>query len=112
MLTVRLHLDDCQADNGPLRVVPGSHAQGRLTRERIKALRESTGEVSCVAPLGSALLMRPLLLHASSPARLPSHRRVVQLEFARRDTLPPPLKWAFAQEPASPAEGALLPGIA
>ena len=25
MLTVRLHLDDCLDDNGPLRVVPGSH---------------------------------------------------------------------------------------
>jgi ectoine hydroxylase-related dioxygenase (phytanoyl-CoA dioxygenase family) len=112
MLTVRLHLDDCHADNGPLRVLPGTHTHGRLTRDRIKALREATGEVSCVAPLGSALLMRPLLLHASSPARLPSHRRVIQLEFARRDTLPPPLRWAFDQETASPDAGALRPGTA
>ena len=28
MFNVGLHLDDCQADNGGLRLIPGSHAQG------------------------------------------------------------------------------------
>src|SRR5690606_16226043 len=28
MVTLRLHLDDCNAENGPLRVLPGSHAHG------------------------------------------------------------------------------------
>src|SRR4051794_41033515 len=31
MLTVRLHLDDCGVDNGPLQVLPGSHAAGVLS---------------------------------------------------------------------------------
>ena len=31
---------------------------------------------------GGILAFRPLLLHASSPARQPRHRRVVHLEFA------------------------------
>ncbi|HEX8672970.1 MAG TPA: phytanoyl-CoA dioxygenase family protein, partial [Longimicrobium sp.] len=31
MLTVRLHLDDCDADNGPLQVLPSSHADGVLS---------------------------------------------------------------------------------
>jgi ectoine hydroxylase-related dioxygenase (phytanoyl-CoA dioxygenase family) len=104
MLTIRLHLDDCHAENGPLRVIPGSHALGRLTRERIQTIRQSSEETTCLAPEGSALLMRPLLLHASSPARTPGHRRVLHIEFAREDALPAPLKWAFAQEPA-PDEG-------
>jgi ectoine hydroxylase-related dioxygenase (phytanoyl-CoA dioxygenase family) len=110
MLTIRLHLDDCHAGNGPLRVIPGSHALGRLSRERIQALRQQTKEVTCIAPEGSALLMRPLLLHASSPAITPGHRRVLHIEFAREDALSVPLKWAFAQEPASPGEDALAPG--
>lgn len=110
MLTIRLHLDDCHAENGPLRVIPGSHALGRLSRERIQAIRQSTEETSCLAQEGSALLMRPLLLHASSPAKTPAHRRVLHIEFAREDALPAPLKWAFAQEPAAPDEGALAPG--
>ncbi len=30
MVTIRLHLDDCRLENGPLRVLPGSHAEGKL----------------------------------------------------------------------------------
>ena len=96
MLTIRLHLDDCHANNGPLRVIPGSHVLGRLTRDQIQAHRQSSEEVTCLAPEGSALLMRPLLLHASSPAKTPSHRRVLHIEFAPESILPPPLRWAFA----------------
>lgn len=99
MLTVRLHLDDCQAFNGALRVLPGTHALGRLTRDRIQRLREEVPEVACEAREGSALLMRPLLLHASSPARQPSHRRVIQIEYADQGALPAPLAWAAALQP-------------
>lgn len=111
MVTIRLHLDDCGPENGPLRVIPGSHALGRLTRERIQAIRDVSPETVCIAPEGSALLMRPLLLHASSPARKPAHRRVLHIEFASEDALPSPLRWAFVQAPAS-AEGGLVPGTA
>src|SRR4029453_8748221 len=31
MLTIRVQLDDCGQDNGPLRVVPGSHRRGELS---------------------------------------------------------------------------------
>jgi ectoine hydroxylase-related dioxygenase (phytanoyl-CoA dioxygenase family) len=94
MLAVRLHLDDCGSDNGPLRVVPGSHRLGRLTRDQIAACRSQTGEVTCEVASGAALLLRPLLLHASSPARTPNHRRVVHIEFAPQNILPPPMAWA------------------
>lgn len=94
MLTVRLHLDDCDEDNGPLKVVPGTHRLGRLSQNRIKAVRQSIGEVDCLAPAGAALIMRPLLLHASSPARAPRHRRVIHVEYAPGDILPAPLAWA------------------
>lgn len=106
MLTIRLHLDDCGVDNGPLRVIPGSHTLGRLSRERIRAITTTKNETTCVAPMGSALLMRPLLLHASSPAKHPTHRRVVHIEFAPATLLPPPLEWASVQALA------LAPGIA
>lgn len=95
MLAIRLHLDESGEDNGPLRVLPGTHAMGRLRRDRITELRAEIAEHVCVAPIGAALLMRPLLLHASSPARVPSHRRVVHIEFAAAGILPKPLDWAF-----------------
>lgn len=95
MLTVRLHLDDCGADSGPLRVRPGTHAMGRLTREAIETTRDTIAEQTCCVKKGDALLMRPLLLHASSAATNPSHRRVIHLEYAPPDLLPLGLDWAF-----------------
>ena len=82
VLIVRLHLDPCGAENGPLRVLPGSHRAGRLTPAQIEEWRRQTPEVVCEVPRGGALLMRPLLLHASSAATAPRHRRVIHLEYA------------------------------
>lgn len=92
MLAVRLHLDDSGADNGPLRVLRGSHASGRLTDEQVERWKQSSEEVACLVPKGGALLMRPLLLHASAPAKKPCHRRVIHLEYAA-DPLPHGLEW-------------------
>lgn len=92
MLTVRVHLDDCGLENGPVQVIPGSHAAGRLAPEQIDAWRERAAAVACTSPRGGALVMRPLILHASSPATLPAHRRVVHLEFAAGG-LPHGLDW-------------------
>jgi ectoine hydroxylase-related dioxygenase (phytanoyl-CoA dioxygenase family) len=92
MLTVRLHLDACDAVNGPLRVLPGSHRHGCLGRDAVRRWRETAAPLTCEVPRGGALLMRPLLLHASSPATQPDHRRVVHLEFAA-DPLPGGLEW-------------------
>lgn len=93
MLALRLHLDDCGESSGSLRVLPGSHACGRLTAEAIRVWREQVPEVVCCVPRGGALLMWPLLLHASSPATAPGHRRVIHLEFAA-EPLPGGLEWA------------------
>ncbi|HEX8635877.1 MAG TPA: phytanoyl-CoA dioxygenase family protein [Pyrinomonadaceae bacterium] len=94
MLTVRLHLDAGDEANAPLRVIPGSHSRGRLDAAAIAHLRETSTVVACLVPRGGALLMRPLLLHASSASREPERRRrVVHLEFAAGE-LPAGLEWA------------------
>lgn len=93
MVTIRLHLDDCAADNGALRVLPGSHLHGELSSEAISDWANRAAPVVCEIPKGGALLMRPLLLHASSPAKIPSHRRVLHVEYAATD-LPNGLKWS------------------
>ncbi len=92
MLTVRLHLDDCDETNGPLLVLPGSHRNGRLTAPEIQRQRALTPGVACPVPSGGALLMRPLLLHASSASQSPRHRRVIHLEYAA-EPLPGGLQW-------------------
>jgi hypothetical protein len=92
MLTIRLHLDDADASNGALRVLPGSHRLGRLSSERIRELRAQQSDVLCAVSAGDALLMRPLLLHASSRTASPRHRRVLHIEYAAF-SLPPGLRW-------------------
>ncbi len=47
----------------------------------------------CAVEQGGTLLMRPLLPHASFPARVPGHRRVVHLDFAA-NRLPGGLRWS------------------
>lgn len=95
MLTVRIHLDDCGAENGPLQVLPGSHRVGRLPAAKIQNWREQAVAEVCLVQRGGAVLMRPLLLHASAPAQQPGHRRVVHLEFAAQ-ALPGGLEWLAA----------------
>ncbi|HET7456500.1 MAG TPA: phytanoyl-CoA dioxygenase family protein [Gemmatimonadaceae bacterium] len=92
MLAVRVHLDDCGASNGPVRVISGSHRVGRLSSSAIDACRDGAAAVDCLAERGAVLAFRPLILHASSPAATPAHRRVVHIEFAA-DELPEPLEW-------------------
>ena len=94
ILTVRLHLDDCKADNGALKVLPGSHRQQQLTSDRIEQIAAGDQAVVCEVPVGGAVLMNPLLLHASSPMNTSGHRRVIHFEFAAME-LPPPLEWKY-----------------
>lgn len=82
LLAVRLHLDPCSDDAGALRVVHGSHRLGRLDPERIATMDKRRDEVVCTAEVGDLLLMRPLLLHASSKAERPNGRRVLHFLFA------------------------------
>lgn len=95
LLAVRLHLDPCHAEDGPLRVVPASHMQGVLAPEAAQAVRAARGEVSCHADAGTALLMRPLLLHASSKSSGTGRRRVLHFVFGPAQ-LPWGLRWPCA----------------
>ena len=94
MLAVRLHLDDCHSGCGALKVLPGSHLSDRLDSTAVNSLEQATPAVTCEVPAGGAVLMRPLLLHASSPMENATSRRVIHFEFASVD-LPPPLEWAY-----------------
>jgi ectoine hydroxylase-related dioxygenase (phytanoyl-CoA dioxygenase family) len=82
MITVRIHLDPCPATNGALRVMPGTHHLGRLNQNHVDQYIDEPRAITCTAQAGEALIMRPLLLHASSPSTVPGHRRVLHFDFA------------------------------
>jgi ectoine hydroxylase-related dioxygenase (phytanoyl-CoA dioxygenase family) len=82
MLTIRVHLDPCPATNGALRVMPGTHKLGRINQNDAPGFVDEAMAVTCIARAGAGLIMRPLLLHASSASALPGHRRVLHFDFA------------------------------
>jgi ectoine hydroxylase-related dioxygenase (phytanoyl-CoA dioxygenase family) len=92
MLAIRIHLDDCGEQNGPLRVIPSSHQAGILNDQEIDFWRTGHQEVKCLVRRAGALLMCPLLLHASSAAVEPGRRRVIHIEYAVEE-LPGGLMW-------------------
>ena len=91
MIAIRLHLDESRESNGPLRVIPGSHRDGYLSSVDIDSWKVAPS-VTCTVARGGAILMRPLLLHASPSSSKPAPRRVIHLEFAA-DDLPGGLEW-------------------
>jgi hypothetical protein len=92
ILTLRMHLDDTDASNGALKVIPGSHKAGRLAPDEVREWVERVPAVTCCCKQGDILVMRPLLLHASGSGTLPKHRRILHLEFSA-DPLPNGLDW-------------------
>ncbi|GGC58593.1 hypothetical protein GCM10011396_01850 [Undibacterium terreum] len=94
ILTLRFALDDTDENNGALKVIAGSHLSGKLDSAQIRLASEKELPVSYLSmQAGDLLLMKPLLLHASSKALATSNRRVVHLELSA-EVLPAPLAWA------------------
>ena len=90
IISLRLHLDNCDENNGALKVYPGSHLEGKIPQEDI--LKLDTETYCCNAKAGDLLLIRPLLVHGSSKALEPKRRRVIHLEYSFCE-LPQPLQW-------------------
>jgi ectoine hydroxylase-related dioxygenase (phytanoyl-CoA dioxygenase family) len=91
--TIRIHLDSATAENGALRVIPGSHANGIV---RPNEINHQHLEQTCSVDAGGVMLMKPLLLHASGRTINNRQRRVVHIEFSRTE-LPQGLSWSEKQ---------------
>jgi hypothetical protein len=89
MLTARIHLDDVTEENGPLKVVPGSHHSGK------PLILGETPPWSILVRRGDVLLMRPLVAHCSGNSHpdCQRHRRVLHLEFAASPQLAEGYAW-------------------
>ena len=96
IVALRVHLDDSTADNGPLRVLPGTHTQGVLTYDEVHALAEGVAAVDCLMPLGGVVAMRPLVIHASSKSRIETPRRVLHIEYSASAPIADGLELAIA----------------
>jgi hypothetical protein len=82
VVALRLHLDDSNMENGPLRVLPGTHSSGILDEPGIASCLRRIAVTDCIVGAGGVIAMRPLLLHASSKAASSDRRRVLHFEYA------------------------------
>jgi ectoine hydroxylase-related dioxygenase (phytanoyl-CoA dioxygenase family) len=82
IVALRLHLDESNMDNGPLRVIPGSHRAGVLTDEAVLEYARCHAPKECLSPRGGVIAMKPLLIHSSSKARSMCSRRVLHIEYS------------------------------
>jgi hypothetical protein len=92
VVALRLHLDASTSENGPLRVIPGSHTRGVLPDADVWRIAASEVQVECPVPMGGVLAMRPLIIHASSKARTAAPRRVLHIEYADSLDLAPGIR--------------------
>ncbi len=95
MLTARIHLDDITEENGPLKVIPGSHRTGKTLEW------SEVPERHILVNRGDVLLMRPLLVHCSNRSHPETrrHRRILHLEFAASKELPDGYGWHHFSTP-------------
>jgi ectoine hydroxylase-related dioxygenase (phytanoyl-CoA dioxygenase family) len=81
-LALRLHLDDSIAENGPLRVLPGTQSLGVLSGEALHDLSTKTVAIDCTVPRGGILTLQPLVVHSSSKSQSNAPRRVLHTKYA------------------------------
>lgn len=91
LIALRVQLDPGSDMAGPLLVLPGSHRSGRLGSA--PNLRCGQPLRPCIVGKGGVVAMRPLLVHASSRAKIPLPRRVLHFLFGPPE-LPLGLHWA------------------
>jgi len=96
IVALRVHLDCSGSENGPLRVIPGSHKDGVLTDDQVFELARTRKCVECIVPRGGVLAMRPLLVHSSAKGRSGELRRVVHIEYTDSLELRPGIRLAVA----------------
>lgn len=91
IITIRIHLDNCHAQNGALKILEGSHHQITQAKD-LDRLKVDFPQTLCEVSKGGVLLMSPLLWHASSKNKSKQNRRIIHLEFSSLP-VPPKLQW-------------------
>lgn len=88
-ITIRIHLDDTNKENGALKVIPGSHkddidhnSEAAITNEQIVSVKT-----------GGIMIMKPMLLHASGRTTNGMPRRVLHIEISNCN-LPAGIEWS------------------
>jgi hypothetical protein len=97
MLALRLFVDDCGEEDGPLEVAIGSHRYGRVPVRDVSDIAAKSAVFTATGKAGDVLAMKSLAIHRSKRAISPSRRGTLHVDYALVG-LPAPLEWALAGE--------------
>jgi ectoine hydroxylase-related dioxygenase (phytanoyl-CoA dioxygenase family) len=86
VISLRIHLSDCSANDGPLEIIPNSH----LTN--YEPLYENSQSTEITGEAGSLLIFSPLCWHKSKKCKSNSQRAVLHMEISK-GSLPEKLSW-------------------
>lgn len=92
MRFVRVHLDDCDAENGAMEIACGSETVGLVAESEAVSIADNFRTELCSAQRGDIQILPMLVLHRSRRARTNAARRALRLDYAAHD-LPSPLQW-------------------
>jgi hypothetical protein len=87
-VTLTVFAAACDAADGPLDVIPGSHTAGRLDKGSITALTAVTTPLLCLTAPGDILALRPLTVRRRQRPQLGRKQRVLVLDYAPSDIAP------------------------
>lgn len=93
MLTLRVFIDRCDEDQGPVELALGSHRCGRVPAAAAADVASSCRRLLATGGAGDVLAMRLLTVHASARSRSGARRRVLHVDYSADDP-PAPLRWA------------------
>ena len=96
IVALRLHLDGSTIENGPLRILPGTHTFGVMSDGEVSNLARSRAHVECIVQRGGVMAMSPLLVHSSGKAISDAPRRVLHIEYADSLAFGPGIHLAIA----------------
>lgn len=96
IVALRIHLDDSNSENGPLRAIPGSHRKKIERETELEDVVAVGPQLELTVGPGGVIAMSPLLVHASSKCISKESRRVLHIEYAPRMELTPGVRLAIA----------------
>lgn len=92
MVTLKVLLDDCPSDAGPIRIGLGTHRLGKVPAVEVASTAGDAKAQDCIGAAGDVWAFSTSILHASARSARTEPRRILHVDFAC-EQLPAPLKW-------------------
>jgi hypothetical protein len=92
MVTLRVHLDPCDAETVALLVLIGHHRGAVLSDAEMRQLSGASTPQVLAVDAGDTVIVSPLTPHASRRTTRPSRRRVLHIEYCAK-RLPAGVEW-------------------